>query len=385
MPKRKSSLGVPVKVYNLGSPAGTLMDFDRNELWNRMDTEMRIEAVSIPVFLVNKEQMDILSPPEFQKALDPECVRRELVSFVERHGEVKSEEEEEKINSFLERLKRCEEEGWAKYKEVVAVGLYLYLGRHNRYDASFKESVLSLGDSSVLKPQAENAFLQHDKPAIFLCCERIINKANQVGISHHLVMDKVYYHELGHAIMDTLPVGVSNPYHEIWGRIVEESLANAIAYRCFKGKEARWVERLIQTQPAEYLGYAAVNQVLVAAPKYIWLEYIRHEYIWRYGYRIPPEEWPWVFIFCHSEDFWRRVVDVINQVNRFWRSMADRSEDILSYEYLISSIFSTLLKGRLDSINIALWKQFKRMMKPYDKLQIFWKNFAIYLLQSGLD
>jgi hypothetical protein len=40
MRKRKSSLGVPVKVYNLGSPAGTQMDFDRSELWNRMDTEM---------------------------------------------------------------------------------------------------------------------------------------------------------------------------------------------------------------------------------------------------------------------------------------------------------------------------------------------------------
>jgi len=54
-----------------GSPAGTQMDFDRNELWNRMDTEMGRKAISIPVFLVNEEQMDILYPPEFRRALDP--------------------------------------------------------------------------------------------------------------------------------------------------------------------------------------------------------------------------------------------------------------------------------------------------------------------------
>jgi len=349
MPKRKSSLGVPVKVYNLGSPAGTLMDFDRNELWNRMDTEMGRKAISIPVFLVNEEQMDYLYPPKFCRALDPECVRRELASSVERHRE----------EEVLERLKRWEEEGWAKYKKVVAVGLYLNLGRYNRYDASFKKSVLSLGDSSVLTPQAENAFLQHDEPAIFLCCERIIDWANWVGVSHHLVMDKVYYHELGHAIMDTLPIGAPNPYHEIWGRIVEESLANAIAYRCFSGKEARWVERLIQTQPAEYLGYAAVNEVIVYAPEYIWRyrDWIRHY----------PEELLW---------FWRRIWF---DWWEFWFN------DILlpEYEYQIASL---LLKKRLDSINIFIWKQFKRTINSSDvyKLQI-WKNFAIYLLQAGLD
>ena len=276
MRKRKSSLGVPVKVYNLGSPAGTQMDFDRSELWNRMDTEMGRKAVSIPVFLVNEEQMDTLRPPEFCKALDPECVRGLLKERID-------------TDSLFALLRRCEgEEGWAKYKKVVTVGLYLNLKRSSHYDDSFKKSVLNLGDSSVLTPQAADAFLQHYEPAIFLCCERIMDWANSVGVSHHLVMDKVYYHELGHAIMDTLPIGAPNPYQEIWGRIVEESLANAIAYRCFNGKEARWVERLIQTQPAEYLGYAAVNQILVAYPQYIWRYYIE----WLRRHHRHPKEWP---------------------------------------------------------------------------------------------
>ena len=342
MRKRKSSLGVPVKVYNLGSPAGTQMDFDRSKLWNRMDTEMGRKAVSIPVFLVNEEQMDTLRPPEFCKALDPECVRGLLQ---ERRGV-------RETDFLFERLRRCEEEGWAKYKKVVAVGLYLNLERSSHYDDSFKKSVLNLGDSSVLTPQAEDAFLQHDEPAIFLCCERIMDWANSVGVSHHLVMDKVYYHELGHAIMDTLPIGAPNPYHEIWGRIVEESLANAIAYRCFNGQEAIWVQRLIQTQPAEYLGYVAANQVLVGVPE-IFVRFIHY-----------PEELFW--------DTWFRWF-------RWLRSM-----DISPFdEYqIISSLF---LKMHLDSVNITCWKQFKRTKAQSIEYQSIWKDFAIRLLRAGLD
>ena len=165
MRKRKSSLGVPVEVYNLGSPAGTQMDFDRDELWNRMDTEMGRKAVSIPVFLVNEKQMDRLYPPEFRRALDPECVWR----LLQERSEVREPDFLFEEPDFLfERLRRCEEEGWAKYKKVVAVGLYLNLERSSHYDDSFKKSVLNLGDSSVLTPQAADAFLQHYEPAIFL-------------------------------------------------------------------------------------------------------------------------------------------------------------------------------------------------------------------------
>jgi len=347
MRKRKSSLGVPVKVYNLGSPAGTQMDFDRSELWNRMDTEMGRKAFSIPVFLVNEKQMDRLYPPEFCKALDPECVRRLL-------QEVRELLQDRSETDFLfDLLRRCEgEEGWAKYKKVVTVGLYLNLKRSSHYDDSFKKSVLNLGDGSVLTPQAEDAFLQHYEPAIFLCCERIMDWANSVGVSHHLVMDKVYYHELGHAIMDTLPIGAPNPYQEIWGRIVEESLANAIAYRCFNGQEAIWVQRLIQTQPAEYLGYFAANQVLVGVPE-IFVRFIHY-----------PEELFW--------DTWFRWF-------RWLRSM-----DISPFdEYqIISSLF---LKMHLDSVNITCWKQFKRTKAQSIEYQSIWKDFAIYLLQAGLD
>jgi len=49
--RKRKTVGVPVQVYNLGSPAGAQMDFERDELWSRMDAEMGKKAVSLPVFL----------------------------------------------------------------------------------------------------------------------------------------------------------------------------------------------------------------------------------------------------------------------------------------------------------------------------------------------
>lgn len=261
--RKRKTVGVPVQVYNLGSPAGAQMDFERDELWSRMDAEMGKKAVSLPVFLVNPNQMDMLYPPEYRRALDPERIRELLQEEALREAQKRERESErrrepqEGEQDFFDRLKPYEEEGWLEYSRAVAVGLYLRMGQHNQH---FQNQVLQQGDPNVRTAEAENAFLSHQAPAIFLCCERIVDQASRLGIPHHLVMDKVYYHELGHAIMDTLPDGVPNPYLETWGRIVEESLANAIAYRSFKGTEARWVQRLIQDQPAEYLGYTAAGQ-----------------------------------------------------------------------------------------------------------------------------
>jgi hypothetical protein len=70
--RKRKTVGVPVQVYNLGSPAGAQMDFERDELWSRMDAEMGKKAVSLPVFLVNPNQMDMLYPREYRRALDPE-------------------------------------------------------------------------------------------------------------------------------------------------------------------------------------------------------------------------------------------------------------------------------------------------------------------------
>jgi hypothetical protein len=379
--RKRKTVGVPVQVYNLGSPAGAQMDFERDELWSRMDAEMGKKAVSLPVFLVNPNQMDMLYPREYRRALDPERIRPLLQEEVEREarerdreGELETRREpQEGEQDLFDRLKRYEEEGWLKYSRVVAVGLYLRMGQHNQ---QFQDQVLQLGDPNVRTAEAENAFLNHQLPTIFLCCERIVDWANDLGVPHHLVMDKVYYHELGHAIMDTLPDGAPNPYLEPWGRTVEESLANAIAYRCFKGKEARWVQRLIQDQPAEYRGYAAANQILVSLLSVEFLKFVRDWYYeWYYEYDL----------------FWGRrighaIEDALRRLERGeWRPESARAF-IEFLSPLPASLTPTRGNGRIDSQNITKWKTSKRkgaLSEPWEAKA--WKDFANYLLIEGIS
>ncbi|MFT0753114.1 hypothetical protein [Synechococcus sp. RC10A2] len=373
--RKRKTVGVPVQVYNLGSPAGAQMDFERDELWSRMDAEMGKKAVSLPVFLVNPNQMNMLYPREYRRALDPERIRPLLQEEVEREarerdreGELETRREpQEGEQDLFDRLKRYEEEeGWLKYSRVVAVGLYLRLGQHNQ---QFQDQVLQLGDPNVRTAEAENAFLNHQLPTIFLCCERIVNWASRLGISHHLVMDKVYYHELGHAIMDTLPDGAPNPYLESWGRIVEESLANAVAFRCFRGREALWVQRLIQDQPAEYRGYAAAGQLLVSL---LDVKFLRD----------------WFREWLHEYDlyWWHRIEYALARLERgAWHPEVARAltEVLRNLPMPLTQIRS---HERIDSQNITEWRRFKRRIARAEPwIHQAWKDFAKHLLIEGVS
>jgi hypothetical protein len=376
--RKRKTVGVPVQVYNLGSPAGAQMDFERDELWSRMDAEMGKKAVSLPVFLVNPNQMDMLYPREYRRALDPEQIRKLLQEEALREAQKREREQEtgewrerrEEEPDFFDRLQRSEEDqiGWSKYSEVILVGLYLHL---ERCDQNFRSGVLRQGDSNAQTAEAENAFLNHQAPAIFLCCERIVDWASRLGISHHLVMDKVYYHELGHAIMDTLPDGAPNPYLKPWGRTVEESLANAIAYRCFKGKEALWVQRLIQDQPAEYLGYASACHFAV-----IWLNLESLRY---WDYRL--------------DRFWYKLENALYDLeSRRWFSESVREltkihRELTELSRNLPFPFSPIgWAARIDLHNIKAWKEFKRVGAPTRSPEMEgWKKFAMYLLITGVS
>jgi hypothetical protein len=403
--RKRKTVGVPVQVYNLGSPAGAQMDFERDELWSRMDAEMGKKAVSLPVFLVNPNQMDMLYPREYRRALDPEQIRKLLQEEALREAQKREREQEtgewherraeepdffeqreeepdffeqrEEEPDFFDRLQRSEEDqiGWSKYSEVILVGLYLHLERCNQ---NFRSGVLRQGDSNVQTAEAENAFLNHQAPAIFLCCERIVDWASRVGVSHHLVMDKVYYHELGHGVMDTLPDGAPNPYFETWGRIVEESLANAIAYRCFKGKEALWVQRLIQDQPAEYLGYASACHFAV-----IWLnwEFLRY---WDYErdrlwYRLEN-----ALYYLESR---RWFSESVCQLTELHRELTELHRELTELSRNLPLPLSPMgWAARIDLHNIEAWKEFKRVSAPTRSPKMEgWKKFAMYLLITGVS
>jgi len=269
VPRKKQLAQLPIQIYNLGSAAGSTLSFSREELWARMDASMGAKAVSTPVFLVNEAQMDKIYPPKRRRALDPKKVRARI-----RDWGGKGIREIEDLFKELDNVN-----DWEQYEEIVAVGVYV--SDHRSYYAT---QVVNLGDKEYRSEDAEEAFLNlgettQPTPAIFLCPERIVNWAKREGIPVELVLDKVYYHELGHAIMD---VG-DTPYDTSWGRTIEESLANWIAYSKFKGSDVRLIQHLIETQPAEYKGYAWLENAFIGLffesqnfPIREWIDFIWH-------------------------------------------------------------------------------------------------------------
>lgn len=247
--RQKGKTQLPIRVWNLGSPAGRHLDFAQKRLWGRMSSKIVQTAVGLPVFLVNEVQMDYLYPPERRRAIDPKRLREKLRSPFPHADHDPLKEVEDLDHS------------WERYCHIVAVGLYAQVGG---YDATARQDVLNLGDAAHTDSEASATFSCINGAAIFLCPERIFNWAGEAEVSHDLVLAKIYYHELGHAYMDTLNGG-SDPYNELWGRTVEESLANWIALRHFKDTEAAFVHRLIQQQPAEYRGCIAVEEHLFPA------------------------------------------------------------------------------------------------------------------------
>lgn len=216
----------------------SVKDFHREKLWGRMSSVMGQKAIVIPVFILNEEQMDILYPPRYKKAFNPDRLKRLL-----------------KDRDFD--IDRLDEGDWNTYAKIVTVGLYV-----SSPSLPSDEEVLKKSNGVEITPEAEKAYLHQEGPRIYICGERVVNWASKVGCHHHLVLDKVYYHELGHAVMDTYEgPGSDDPYFTNWGRTIEECAANHIAYSCFSGVEARFVQKLISRQPAEYLGYLGLRRI----------------------------------------------------------------------------------------------------------------------------
>jgi hypothetical protein len=249
MPRKRLASYRPT-VHNLGSPQGELLDFGREEIYARMNLSLGRKAAALPVYLVNPAQMDRLYPPERRRTFcDPERVREALWTLRPRIKE--GERDRSLLWEALRDGFECE-----LFRRTVAVGLYM-----RSLDGVSKGGVLRLGDPGHQDPGAPPAFQADPGPAIFLCPERIVDWGAREGVPTALVQDKVYYHELAHALMDTAADAASDPYREPWGLVVEESLANWVAASRFQGSEALAVHRLIKGQPPEYLGYEAVSRL----------------------------------------------------------------------------------------------------------------------------
>ena len=336
---------IPIAVHNLGSPEGERLDFTREKLYARMTATLMALAVRIPIYLVSEAQMDHLYPPERRRFFPEELLRQRLRALRERGPG----EEGEDPFAPLEDLDRSGEDLWGRVKEVVAVGLYV----RKAMEKPVKERVLHLGEEGARTGEAEEAFLAHVGPAVFLCPERVVGWASREGIPVSLVQDKVYYHELGHALMDTAD-SFPDPYRESWGRVVEESLANLVAFKQFRGKEAAGVARLIQGQPPEYRGYAAA----AAFPEFF--PFFPFREVWEEWFREMRQEWWWRY-------------------RRFLEDLPWRLRRILEEAPWPAYWFSS--PGGL----LNLWRESKRRGLWRDHhVRVFWRAVARMLLEEAI-
>ncbi|GIV08224.1 MAG: hypothetical protein KatS3mg019_0315 [Fimbriimonadales bacterium] len=268
MARRKQIKGsLPIAFHNLGSNAAQQIDLAREALYTRMQNRLAELAVNIPVFLVDKAQMDAVAPPALQRGLNKDAVQRRLREALaqeeaQRESERRREEEISPIERAWDELQHGElsdkPNSPAPWKRFIPVGLYF--GRHSAKPQFTTTNLNSQGTPRTV-PDAVDAYQSANTPLIFICPERVIDWANRVNVDPNLVFDKILYHELGHAYMDTADTPSESVYDTAWGRVIEESFANFIAFSQFSGIEARYVQQLIATQPAEYQGYLLVNRL----------------------------------------------------------------------------------------------------------------------------
>ncbi|RMH10628.1 MAG: hypothetical protein D6697_00590 [Armatimonadetes bacterium] len=318
MARRKQIKGsLPITFYNLGSSDAQQIDLTRETLYTRMQNRLAELAIKIPVFLVNEAQMDAVAPPALQRGLNKDAVQRRLREAqaqieARRESERRGEEEINPIERAWDELQRGEwsdkPDSLAPWTRFIPVGLYF--GRHSTKPEFTK---LNSRGTPQTVPDAVDAYQSANTPLIFICPERVMDWANRVNVDPNLVFDKVLYHELGHAYMDTADTPSESVYDTAWGRVIEESFANSIAFSQFRGIEARYVQRLIATQPAEYQGYLLVNQLhpwqLISGNDLYFESYHEFELFWypeigRLRFLLPRDRWG-TWTEKDTNDSWR--------------------------------------------------------------------------------
>jgi hypothetical protein len=212
------------------------------KLWKQVSqrlTFLQHPFGTVPIYLVSPDTIDRLSSPDHWE-LDPGCLRRVFADLRDRVRQAVQKKEDVDIGRFIDGLlKECQR------RRPVLLGCYVA-------DAS----TVGFGGSGAVHTveQAAEAALKvrlsfPRGPAIFLCPDRIFSYPNG-----HLVFQIVLIHELVHAYQGTTfwARGASS---KTWGRVIEESLANAVTFWHFQAQERPAVAAFMTSQPAEYAAY----------------------------------------------------------------------------------------------------------------------------------
>jgi hypothetical protein len=368
-----------------------------------MPTALRKVASSVPVFLVNSWQMHAIYPLSRKTILVYETILeycREVAAIPlevdDRHNP--PQELWELFLSLLGRGKFFSESRWETYEPFVAMGLYL--PKLPELQRILEHSLENVGTGEGIRSQeeAKQVLQNHQGPVIFLCCESICKTAKSERMDPNLVLDMVYYHELGHALLDveeSLWDTSEDPYKAPFGRIIEESAANWIAYYCFTGKEAGLVQRLIHRQPIEYQGYAAFEEAPVL---FLGKERVNHP-LWR---SFPFFYWRQYFWFYQSwPAIWHaEPVISLHELDLHWAGQGAMHITVPMSGPQLSALYQTIQDNwglwsrptaspeERAKLNMLWWVAYKELGAPREKKGFYvfplsFLVFAYYLLLRG--
>jgi hypothetical protein len=192
-----------MKVQNINSNINV-----KNTVWNKMVQRLSFLAKipsKIPFYLVNEDTMDKICPPK--KTFNEECLKEIIKNIDEK---IKKYESIQELENLWKMVEECQK------------NIYKNVGCYSKNGAQF---------------------LKINEPSIFICPERIYNNTSKPEV----IIQKVGIHEIVHAYID-------RKFKEVFESVIEESLANAIAFIHFKENEKNEIMKFINEQPVEYKG-----------------------------------------------------------------------------------------------------------------------------------
>ena len=167
-----------------------------------------------------------------------------------------------------------------------------------------------------------------------------------LNISPQFVFIKVLFHELSHAYLDVPRLRATDYYKTWWGKIIEESLANAITLSRFKSyADIANAVRLINNQPIEYRGcYLLVDK--------------------------------------DKKNFWDSFLISLYHLCTKKRIIIDFDDFIRYLMHRYPWLYYWIDKYPLYISLWKIWKDYKQ--RPDNKLEVFLKRIAVSILEDIL-
>lgn len=305
-----------IKMFNINSPCNVSDDTLDFVLSN--SGFLNSLARSVPIYLVDKELMDVICPPQIWPQLKPDCVQEMINSFNEEYGVQMTPElnqnqqicwwpdDPEFIATAAERFwesVRQKAQGshavsfMAVYRQTLGPGEVEEIERRIRIRIPFtrhlgencQSSIGELKGVPTLEDMAccrkifghlgkltsdpmlagmQSILEEHQRvipqgEAVFICMERIVRAASRIkeirdfrSCDMNVLTEIVFSAYLLYQLAHGYMKTELVGYHPPWVRVMEKGLVAAYTMSCFKDEQSRAVFRAhLSRQPFEYKGF----------------------------------------------------------------------------------------------------------------------------------